>query len=546
MIGFLAFMAKIQFSDPNVSSSIQAENAYSRFLNRAFNQAVPELDSPQRRSFTNVFRNSNLEMAAKLTEKSFAALMVKVEESGLLALARHASTISEFAKHRLSSVERAKRSALDSIKPERDLEWLDELNKVIQKLSLNPVTLATINVYFPSLVSFFFDSIAAASDYSNNGLGGGEEDTLNSLQDFMDSLEKAFGRTVDFDGKDIKDRLFQLAARYENTAKKMKKVLDSSPYRPNIQPKSPDIFHLRIGACNFYVPPLSIDVNTFFKGGSMTGGAIRQKSSPKFNSGYKETSIRMKLFFPNYEEIWGISINDASKISLNDNYQIDFGIDGSNEQKIDKFLSSLRGLIAAFKYSPFLPIRNAYLNRVHGITAVALSSMSITTIPNFPFALAVDIELMNFNHKPFLPMINDFNQAVHWGKYRQFMGRAAGEMHNYVNSSFLMKKSDDKKEPGVKEPGVKLSGYKKDTLADRYPETGFSAYEDEKLTTNIISEWTDGKNISFYIPAETQTKIYLPDASNFRSEKEKAFSEYGRDAWKGILGSLGITQRFSK
>lgn len=545
MIGFLAFLNKIKFSNPNISSGIQAENMYSRLLNRAFVGYVPELDSPQRKSFTNVFRGSNLEMAAKLTDKSSAALMVKVEESGLLALARHASTISEFAKHRLSSVERAKRSALDSIKPERDLGWLDELNAVIQKLSSNPVTLATINVYFPSLVSFFFDSIAAASDYSNNGLGGGEEDTLNSLEDFMDSLEKAFGRTVDFEGKDIQDRIFQLAARYENTAKKMKKVLDSSPYRPNIQPKSPDIFHLRIGACNFYVPPLSIDVNTFFKGGSMTGGAIRQKSSPKFNSGYKETSIRMKLFFPNYEEIWGISIDDASKISLNDNYQIDFGIDGSNEQKIDKFLSSLRGLIAAFKYSPFLPIRNDYLNRVHGITAVALSSMSITTIPNFPFALAVDIELMNFNHKPFLPMINDFNQAVHWGKYRQFMGRAAGEMHSYVNSSFLMKKSDDKKEPGGK-LSEKLSEYEKNTPADRYPETGFSAYEDEKLTTNIISEWTDGKNISFYIPAETQTKIYLPDASSFRSDKEKAFSEYGREAWKGILGSLGITQRFSK
>ena len=181
----------------------------------------------------------------------------------------------------------------------------------------------------------------------------------------------------------------------------MKAALDASPYRSNNAPESPDIFHLRLGASNFFVPPLTIDVNTYFKSGSLTGGALRQKSSPKFNSGFKETSIRMKLFFPNYEEIWGISIDDASKISLNDNYQIDFNTDGSSDKKIDKFLSSLRGLVAAFKYSPFLPIRNHYLNRVHGITAVALSSMSISTIPNFPFALSVDIELLNFNHKPF-------------------------------------------------------------------------------------------------------------------------------------------------
>ena len=524
--GLYDFISKISFakSDNPYNTKNRTDFLYSNLLNKVFDGSVPKEDSSQRRHFTNVFKGSSIEMASTLTEKSFAALIIKVEESGLLRLARQASTVAAFAKERLSSVEQAKRSALDSIKPERDLVWLTELNTVVQRLSRDPMVLATINVYFPSLVTFFFDTLAAAADYSGNGAGGGQEDTVNSLEDFMDSLEKAFGRTVDFQGKNIKGKIFQLAARYENTAKKMKAVLDSSPYRPNIQPRSPDIFHLRLGGCNFYVPPLSIDVNTFFKSGSMTGGALRQKSSPKFNSGHKETSIKMKLFFPNYEEIWGISIDDASKISLNDNYEIDFGFDGSNEEKIDKFLSSLRGLVAAFKYSPFLPIRNDYLNRVHGITAVALSGMSITTIPNFPFALAVDIELMNFNHKPLLPMINDFNQAVHWGRYRQFMGKAAGQMHSYVNSSFLMKTSDNKESAGVKEASI---------VQD-------DSYKDEKLITNIVAEWMDGRNISFYVPAETQTKIYLPDTSSFRSEKEKAFSEYGKESWKGLLGNLGI------
>ena len=55
----------------------------------------------------------------------------------------------------------------------------------------------------------------------------------------------------------------------------------------------------------------------------------------------------MRLFFPNYEEIWGISIDDASKIVLKDNYEIDFKTDGASDQKIDKFLS-LRRDIAKF------------------------------------------------------------------------------------------------------------------------------------------------------------------------------------------------------
>jgi len=94
-------------------------------------------------------------------------------------------------------------------------------------------------------------------------------------------------------------------------------------------------------------------------------------------------------------------------------------------------------LVAAFKYSPILPVKNHYLNSVHKITGVALNSMSISTIPDYPFALVVDLELLNFNHKPFLPMIKDFNQSVHWGKYRHFMGRAAGAMYNYISQDFI-------------------------------------------------------------------------------------------------------------
>lgn len=151
--------------------------------------------------------------------------------------------------------------------------------------------------------------------------------------------------------------------------------------------------------------------------------------------------------------------------------------------------------------------------------------MAISTVPNFPFALVVDMELLNFNHKPFMPMINDFNQAVHWGKYRQYMGKAAGALHEYVNGSFLMKNSDDKKDAGKKEE----EQYKLE-----------SSYSNEKIKTNIVSEWSDGKNLSFYVPAETQTKIFLPDSVSFRSDQEKIQQDYGKDFWGSILQRVGL------
>jgi len=494
-----------------------------------------------------IFQGTDIERIAKLDSKYRGKIFGKILNTGLFNLAFNAFPISEFGKERLYSVATARKGAADALDPARDTAWLTQLMQVVRNISADPITLGVINSYFPSLVTFLFDAIAITADYSSGGEVNGEsEDSINNMKDFIASLEKAFGRGLNDSNQTFKEAVFTMAFNFENTAKRMKKVLDNSPYRENTQPTSPDVFHLRIGAANFFVPPLSIDVNTSFKTGSLMGGALRQKNTPKFNSGYKESSIRMRLFFPNYEEIWGISIDDASKIVVGNNYEIDFKSDGSSDQKIDKFLSSLRGLVAAFKYSPFLPVRNHYLNTVHGITAVALSSMSISTVPNFPFALAVDIELLNFNHKPLLPMINDFNQAIHWGKYRQFMGKAAGALHNYVNGSFLMKTIDEKVPEKTIDTGTVTVGtgtYETSPYGASLQKTLLekqSSYYDDILKTNIVSEWNDGRNISFYVPAETQTKIFLPDATSWRNDEERLMSDQSQDFWGKILNGFGV------
>lgn len=474
--------------------------------------------------------------AGNLTPDQLDKLFSRIESSGLLGLATYAVDIQSYAKQRFNLLAKDNMSQKELIDKRKgvDVQWHQQLLQVTQRISRDPILLGMINVYFPSLVKFYFEALAVVGDYSNNGFGGGTEDEINDPQAFIESLEAVFGTS---DGK----KIFTHAANFQNTSKKIEKVLKNSPYRPNNQPSAPDMFHLRLGAANFFVPPLSIDINTAFKTGSLTGGALRQKNTPKFNSGYKETSIRMRLFFPNYEEIWGITIDEASQIYITDNYEIDFKTGKTSDEKIDKFLSSLRGLVAAFKYSPFLPVRNHYLNSVHGITAVALSNISISTVPNFPFALAVDLELLNFNHKPFLPMLRDFNQAIHWGKYRQYMGKAAGAMHNYVNGQFLMKTTDKKVEDeSIDNPKTNQSlGIP--SSYEEYNGSETSTYSNEVFKTNVLSEWEDGKHLSFFVPAETQTKIFMPDATTFRTDQEKLMKDWGGNAfWEGLLKTLGI------
>lgn len=502
------------------------------------------LDSIKSAFYKSFVKSGEVDVASK--DKYFKNIWNRIKTSGLIDLAVSASTIGEFARRRFSVgknlLDPDLGSAAQALDPVRDTIWLNDLVIVTQNLSRDPITLAIVQSYFPNLSTLFFNAAAVAADYS----GGSEEDPINNIDELAKSLLRAFG--TDKDGKPI----FKPAWELINTGERIKRALEDFPFRENIPPKTPDIFHFRLGAANFYVPPVSVNVSSQFKTGSLTSGAIRQKNSPKFNAGYKETTINVKLFFPNYEEIWGLSIDGIKDITLNKDFKIDFK-EAGNEEKIDKFLSSLRGLVAAFKYAPILPVKNHYLNSVHGITGVALSSMSVSTIPNYPFALVVDLELLNFNHKPFLPMIKDFNQAVHWGKFRHYMGKAAGSLHSYINESFLLPKPEDAEEPDAnltrvtsptpyytKANSTVLNNSVDSQSSEVEPDLITDPYKDDIFTTNVIKEYRNGNNISLFIPERIQTKLFTPDTSSFRSDEEKMLDDTGQSMWDSLLKKIGI------
>jgi len=538
----------------------EAADGITAFTNRAFalrSNNFTDRDRSSYEAFGRVFQRVNDDLSSLATDQNTASsIMQKLESSGLLALASYAYEISEFAKRRLTSKATVFRNANEIIDDNIDLPWLIKLIDVKKNLESDPIFFSQVIYYFPGLNDFFSTALSLIADYSNQGLGGGYDE--QNAEEFLRTLKEAFGNG---------ETNFTLASELMGTQKRIEQAIANSPYRADVPPDSPDIFHLRLGAANFYVPPVSINLNTRFKTGSLVGGALRQKNSPKFNSGYRETVVNLRLFFPNYQEIWGLSLDPDDSMNLSEDFEINFSTD--SEEKIDKFLSSLRGLVAAFKYSPILPIKNHYLNSVHGITGVALSSMSISTVPGYPFALAVDLELLNFNHKPFLPMIKDFNQSIHWGKYRQYMGRAAISLHNYVNESFLLKSSDLKEENTTDETyedqlekELTLSDVDIPDWVNKLPEADrlsvidnmypnlniFGNSEDspgvnpenDTLTTNVIDQWINGNHLTLYTPAEVQTKLFLPDTTSFRSEQEEHFSDLGEATWEQVLKTFGI------
>jgi hypothetical protein len=151
-------------------------------------------------------------------------------------------------------------------------------------------------------------------------------------------------------------------------------------------------------------------------------------------------------------------------------------------------------------------------------------------------------------------MIKDFNQAVHWGKYRHYMGRAAISLDSYINRDFLTNSKviemQNEATAALGAPNITSSIETQSSSAsvlstntsEDFSSVNNSINEplDSTLDTNIIRDWQNGNNISFFMPERVQSKIFTPDVSTFRSQQEKILNDTGRNFWGALLYKFGI------
>lgn len=308
-------------------------------------------------------------------------------------------------------------------------------------------------------------------------------------------------------------------------------------FRDDTIPASVAPWQCRIGASTFFVPPTSISVSQMFKAGSFAGAAIRQPNSPKFNTGHSETTIEMTLFFPNHETIWGF-LGERAEFNWDPSNASTGGVPETSDEEIDFFLSSLRGLVTQFKYAPFLPVRNQYLNQAHDIHAVTMLGMNVQTMPEYPFCLVVNLQMAKFNHKVYMPMIEDFDQAFHWGKFRQYMGRAATRLDSIVNQGFLTKKDPPSQSQIDQDEIDWVRAGRPDDW--KWTDTETVVVYDGELVPyyDKSTDIRDGRFFEMYIPRSTPSRLFVPDTTDFRQpgENEVITSE----KWNGILSFIGI------
>lgn len=381
-------------------------------------------------------------------------------------------------------------------------QLIDIMAKILdpgQKTLLDDLT-----AFFPRSV-LIINAFAALVKYQSDAVAGLAINGQTTEQQFLNS----FGNFQSVIGKDSTGKLTQqwYTERTDNP------------------PSIVNPWEMRIGGSRFFVPPISVNVSQSFQAGALAGGALRQSNTPKFNSGHSETLIEVTLYFPNHETIWGY--NDKGEININ------FDEGGDSDEVVDQFMSSLRGLITQFKYAPFLPVRNEYLNRTYNITSVALKSLTVQTVEGFPFCLAVNLQMCKFNHKAYLPPIDDFNQAIHWGRFRQYVGRAAQKMNSVVNEGFLIQQLNAT-DPNAQQPSDADPNQTK-TYTIKYE-------SDPTVTFNKTKDFIDGRNFDIYFPIEDPARVFAPDTSDFRQAAEDADSKaLEGNGWGLLMGRLGFT-----
>ena len=144
-------------------------------------------------------------------------------------------------------------------------------------------------------------------------------------------------------------------------------------------------YTVMIGDTLFMIPPTSIRCVTHTQYEKQQ--LIRSKGSMVKGGYHNDRLLELELYFAGDTGINGIPMEHTFP----------------SGEKTTYYMNGLRGLISQFKFTPFLPIENAYVNDTLGIEAVSMLNMTMQTVPEYPGLLQVTLILQEFNYRLFMP-----------------------------------------------------------------------------------------------------------------------------------------------
>lgn len=183
-------------------------------------------------------------------------------------------------------------------------------------------------------------------------------------------------------------------------------TIDSLDDRKDIQKK---LFHsnwdemldwnVTIGDLTFFVPPVNIRMQTVTHSERMS--LLRAKGSAAKTDQRMNRVLAMDIFFNEDRGING--------------YPYTTNLDDIDKTPITYYLNSLRALVSMFKFTPFLPITNTFINQTLGIDAVVVTSLEIAAVTNYPKLIHATLTAMEFDWRVYMPDIVQLEAATTLG-----------------------------------------------------------------------------------------------------------------------------------
>lgn len=276
-----------------------------------------------------------------------------------------------------------------------------------------------------SAAEYFFEAFTGTSPTSNNGQnthgGGGRRRTEDgsASQPFESFFEAGY---LDFgDNNDLTAAMFDELVKLDD-GRRINPIRreDNIGYGDR---QYETIFNLTLGDCTVVIPPEFISVTEESSTQSLV--TLRQESTQKIKNGYSRRLIVLDVVFHGVNQINGYKVP---------------GPEGWY------YVDGLRQLLAEFKCTPFLPIKNWTINYTYNIWTVALQSIIISTMPGYPDVLTAHITLQEVDLFPYLESHTMFfEEFIDWDLFRFYYQRQLTESHEYGKLQSISRLSADNK-----------------------------------------------------------------------------------------------------
>lgn len=185
-----------------------------------------------------------------------------------------------------------------------------------------------------------------------------------------------------------------------------------------------------LGDVTFMAPPTNITVISHIEDERVP--LIRANGSMSKSGKHTTKNISMTIFFTKDNE----GINGY-----------EYKTKMPNGEETTYYMNGLRALVAQFKFTPFLPIENKYINDTLGIEAVVFNGMQISSVERMPGLYQVTLSLLEFDYTVYMSELiklcvswgcesNYFATAFNWPVFRFYYQRCLQRGEEVAKYSF--------------------------------------------------------------------------------------------------------------